>query len=71
MAGDLIRGDDEGRTAYHYVILYYLAAPAGGELRPGDDVSEVGWFTLEEARELSLPTGMMDILLRAVERRAS
>jgi len=71
MAGDLIRCDEEGRTAYHYVILYYLAVPEGGELRPGDDVSEVGWFTLEEARKLSLPAGMMDILLRAVGHNAS
>lgn len=65
-AGDVIRDDAEGRIAYHYVILYYLAVPTGGRLRAGDDVSEVGWFTLKEAEALSLPTGMMDILLRAI-----
>mgnify|MGYP006286181207 CR=1 FL=1 len=66
-AGDVIRHDDEGRVAYHYVILYYLAVPVGGELRAGDDVSEVGWFTLDEVKTLRLPDGMMDILLNAAK----
>jgi len=65
-AGDVIRYDDEGRITYHYVILYYLAVSTGGRLQAGDDVSEVGWFTLKEAEVLSLPNGMMDILLRAL-----
>lgn len=65
-AGDVIRWDDEGRIAYHYVILYYLAGPIGGQLQAGDDVSDVGWFTLEEAESRDLPEGMMDILLNVL-----
>ncbi len=64
--GDVIRYDDDGRVAYHYLILYYLAVPTAGSLQAGDDVSDVGWFTLEEAQALSLPKGMLDILLSAL-----
>ncbi len=65
-AGDVIRRDGDGRVAYHYLILYYLAVPRSGQLRAGDDVSDAGWFTLKEARTLDLPDGMMDILMRAL-----
>jgi len=30
------------------VLIVYWARPVGGELRPGDDASEVRWFTAEE-----------------------
>jgi ADP-ribose pyrophosphatase YjhB (NUDIX family) len=69
-AGDVIRRDANGRITYHYLILYYLAMPRGGLLCAGDDVSEVGWFTLDEARALDLADGMLEILLRAVREAA-
>lgn len=39
-------GDDDPRS--HAVLVLYLADIAGGDLRPGDDASEVRFFALNE-----------------------
>jgi ADP-ribose pyrophosphatase YjhB (NUDIX family) len=40
---DSIHRDREGRVEYHYTILDFVARYAGGEPRPGDDVTELAW----------------------------
>jgi len=37
---DRITHDDEGRVAYHFVLVDYLCWPVGGELRASSDVEE-------------------------------
>jgi 8-oxo-dGTP diphosphatase len=34
----------------------------GGELCPGDDAADAGWFTLAELRQLELVDGLLDAL---------
>jgi 8-oxo-dGTP diphosphatase len=41
----LISGDD-GELAHHHVLLDYAARVVSGQLRAGDDVSEVKWVPL-------------------------
>ncbi|MFO7173270.1 MAG: NUDIX hydrolase [Bacillota bacterium] len=40
---DAITREDDQRVRFHYVVLYFLARPAGGDLRPGDDAAEAAW----------------------------
>lgn len=51
---DAIERDDAQRVRYHYVISYFEAAVRGGELRAGDDASDVRWVTAAEARQMPL-----------------
>ena len=40
---DSMTRDDDGRLAYHYTLVDFLAEWRAGEARPGDDVVEVAW----------------------------
>ena len=50
---NMIAGENE-RLRYHYIILDFLARPSGGTLRPGSDVTEVKWVSLEEVDTYNL-----------------
>jgi 8-oxo-dGTP diphosphatase len=40
---DSIHRDPDGRVRYHYTILDFAARWAGGEPRPGGDITEIAW----------------------------
>ena len=40
---DSIHRDPDGRVRYHYTIIDFVAAWAGGEARAGGDITEVVW----------------------------
>ena len=40
---DSMTRDEDGRLAYHYTLVDFLAEWRAGEARPGDDVVEVAW----------------------------
>ncbi len=49
----------------HYVILYYLASPKGGDLRPNDhEISEVVWANRDSMAQLDIPDGTRYILTK-------
>lgn len=43
-----ITHDDWDRVRFHYVLIDYICTPNGGTLRPGGDISDVKWCSLEE-----------------------
>jgi 8-oxo-dGTP diphosphatase len=49
---------------WHYVILDYHATLRGGTLRPGDDVTDARWVTLDELRAMPHTEGLLEILER-------
>ncbi len=51
--------DPEG--TWHFILIDFEASIVGGDLRVGDDAAEVGWFTLEEARNLPLTETMHEL----------
>ncbi len=51
---DSIHRDAEGRVQYHYTILDFAAHYEGGELAPGDDVSEAAWVNPKRFDEYDL-----------------
>lgn len=48
-----------------YEIHDFLATPAGGSLRAGDDASDARWCTVRQLRELPLTTDLLGYLTRA------
>ena len=51
--------------SWHFILIDFEASIVGGDLRVGDDAAEIGWFTLEEARNLPL-TDTMNELFAAI-----
>ncbi len=62
---DGIQRDESGRVKYHYVIVDLLARALNPTqpLRPSDDVSDAGWFTLSEMENPDLPVSETTRLL--------
>jgi 8-oxo-dGTP diphosphatase len=71
-AFEKIERDDVGQVRFHYVILDLLAEaldPAR-PLKPADDVSDAGWFSLADLDRLNLPVSdTTRILLERVMER--
>lgn len=59
---DNIVRDSEGRVAYHYVIIDYLAQRAGGALRPGSDVDDARWVGCEDLAGLPITQQASELL---------
>jgi ADP-ribose pyrophosphatase YjhB (NUDIX family) len=51
---DSIHRDADGRIRYHYTIIDFCAAYAGGEAIPGDDVTHIVWAPLDRLDEYDL-----------------
>lgn len=63
---DRILRDAEGRVQYHYVLLDYLATPAGGTACAGSDARALRWTTLEELTGLDITEGLEAMIRRAL-----
>ncbi|WP_191062058.1 NUDIX hydrolase [Geminicoccus harenae] len=46
---DLIEHDADGRVAWHYTLIDFVADAEHDRAVAGDDAAEAAWFTLEEA----------------------
>ncbi len=57
--------DEKGEIRFHYIVIYVLAQPIGGNARPGTDALELLWANLEELEVL-----VMHPLARRVVERA-
>lgn len=66
-----IMRDDEGRPEYHYVLIDYVCAVAGGELAPADDVSRAEWVSQRGLEQYRLTEGTLDVIERAFAAHAS
>ena len=66
-----INHDQNGRAEYHYVLVDYLCRAAGGELRPGDDVSRAEWVAEARLSEYRITEGTLDVIRRAFRQGAS
>jgi 8-oxo-dGTP diphosphatase len=45
--------DRKGRVKYHYVLVDFLAAPIGGDIRLNNESSEFRWFDPKEVQYLN------------------
>jgi len=57
--------DDQGRLAYHYVILDYLCRAKKGSPAPSSDASEARWVALGDLDLLGLAAKTKEVILEA------
>jgi ADP-ribose pyrophosphatase YjhB (NUDIX family) len=60
-----ILSDDDGRARHHYVLIDYLCRAVGGDLRAGDDASQVQWIKREHLTSYSLTAGTLPVIEKA------
>jgi 8-oxo-dGTP diphosphatase len=68
---DRIVRDPEGRVRYHYVLLDFLAHPAGGQARAGSDAAAVRWVHPDEIPGLDTTEGLEPMIRRAMAQDAA
>ncbi len=65
---DMIQRDEDGRVRFHYVLVDFLATPAGGELTVGSDILDARWVSEEELDELEMPPRARDVARQALRK---
>jgi len=63
---DSIRRDETGRVKVHFALVAVLLEWRSGEGEPIEDATELGWFTQEEARSLSLFARVEELMALAL-----
>ena len=54
---------------YHYIIIDYVAEPAGGRLKAGSDAAEARWVPIAELARYTTTDGLASMIQRAVRLR--
>jgi ADP-ribose pyrophosphatase YjhB (NUDIX family) len=62
---DSIHRDPDGRVRYHYTIIDFCAAYAGGEPVPGGDVTAVAWAGFDRFDDFDLWSEARRVILVA------
>ncbi len=61
---DAIYRESSNIICYHYVILYIEAKLLGGDLKPGDDALDAGWFSKDDMSKMNVEAETLRILTR-------
>jgi len=59
---DVIERDSKGAILFHYVIVDMAADYVGGELRPGDDATDVCWASFGDVKSLKVSAATRKLL---------
>lgn len=62
-------GDGGSRVRYHWVIVDYLAEPAGGVLQAASDAADARWVRLDDLSRYDTTDGLADMIHRAAAMR--
>jgi ADP-ribose pyrophosphatase YjhB (NUDIX family) len=60
-----------GACEYHYVLIDFYCTIQGGDLRPGDDSSNVGWFPIDSLADMRITEGTREVIESCCTRRAT
>jgi ADP-ribose pyrophosphatase YjhB (NUDIX family) len=65
--GPLVTWIERMDDAHHYVILDFVATPAGSSEQPvaGDDAAQARWLSPQDLMELPLTAGLLPVLAQA------
>jgi mutator protein MutT len=66
-----ITPDEQGRTAYHYVLIDFLCESEGGVPRADDDADEVAWVKRDRIGEYETTEGAPAVIEKAFAMRES
>ena len=59
---DVIERDSKGAILFHYVIVDMAADYVSGELRPGDDATDVCWASFRDVKSLKVSAATRKLL---------
>nr|MDO8100649.1 NUDIX hydrolase [Candidatus Njordarchaeota archaeon] len=68
VADHIIKNKD-GHAKFHYIIIYYLAHPAGGTLRASTDAEDARWIPLDEVKNLPASRTFISLIEGAKRKR--
>ncbi len=57
-----IMPDAAGACEYHYVLIDFFCTIQSGELRPGDDSSNVAWFSIDALPAVRMTEGTREVI---------
>lgn len=60
-----ITPDEQGRTAYHYVLIDFLCESDGVDAQAGDDADEVAWVERDRIGEYETTEGAAGVIQKA------
>ena len=60
-----ITADDQGRVAYHFVIVDYLCRVIGGRLACASDADAAEWVAIDALGRFALTPTAVDVILKA------
>jgi ADP-ribose pyrophosphatase YjhB (NUDIX family) len=63
---DRIIPGNNGAVQFHYVLVDFLCACRGGELRAGGDAAEVAWAAEEKLGSYNLERTTLEVILKAL-----
>ena len=63
---DRIIPGNNGAVQFHYVLIDFLCARRGGELRAGGDAAEVAWAAEEKLGLYNLERTTLEVILKAL-----
>jgi ADP-ribose pyrophosphatase YjhB (NUDIX family) len=66
---DHIIKDNNGRIRFHYIIIYFLAHPAGGALKASSDAESAKWIPLDDVKNLPASRTFMSLIEDAMRKR--
>ncbi len=61
--------ESSARIRYHYVLIDYVAVPAGGSVRAGSDAAEARWVPIAELSQYETTDALAAMIHRAVKLR--
>jgi ADP-ribose pyrophosphatase YjhB (NUDIX family) len=64
-----IMRDAAGAAEYHYVLIDYVCAVSGGELRAGDDACKVEWVRRRDLKKLAITEGTLAVIEKGFRKR--
>ena len=56
---------DDDHIAFHYVIIDFVVRVIGGQLCPGQDASDVRWFSDDDLATVTVTEGLLPVVSRA------
>jgi ADP-ribose pyrophosphatase YjhB (NUDIX family) len=63
---DRVHRDTQGRVRYHFVIVDYVCAPAGGVEQAGDDAAALAWVTADEIASYGINRHAADLIRKGL-----
>ena len=66
----ITRGPDNAVASHYLIVDFWATTTANAQPRAATDASAVGWFTLDQMRELSTTPNLASYLEEAMRRRA-